>query len=261
MAKARFERNGDVGIIVVADPPLNFISPELVDDIDAAIKEAEQASLRAVLLRAEGEHFSAGAQVAEMFQGVSKSDAKKLLKRFGKLFERTERFPFPTVAAVQGLCLAAGLEMALYCDLIVAADDAQLGLVEAVIGAVPFGGGAQRIAERAGIGRAREIVMTAGIYDAATFERWSIVNRVVPAAELEEQSLALARRLAKGPTRAHAATKRVLRAYLEEGTDAADEVLRDVAPPLFESEGPARKAIVQGTRMRRWFDVRQAQHH
>ena len=236
MAKVRFERDGDVGIITIADPPLNLVGPELVDDLEKRIGEVESTPLRALLLRAEGENFSAGANVGDMFQDRSAQEAHALLTRIAGLLRRFEALPFPTLAAVQGLCLAGGLEMVLVCDLAWAADSAQLGLVEAVIGAIPFGGGAQRVAERAGPARAREIVMGAGMYDAATFERWNIINRVVPAAELGASSLRYAHRLASGPTRAHAATKRVVREYLDQGIRAADRMIPDVAAPLFETE-------------------------
>ena len=98
-----------------------------------------------------------------------------MIRRFGEI-------PIPTVAAVQGLCLAAGLEVALSCDLIWAAEGCNLGLVEAVIGATPFGGGTQRLVARAGAGRAAEAVLTARAYPAETMLDWGVVNRVVPAA-------------------------------------------------------------------------------
>jgi len=235
MTKARFERDGDVGILTIADPPLNLVGPELVDDLERGIEEAHRAQIRALLLRAEGANFSAGAQVAEMFQDLSAAQAHVLLCRVGKLLARCEQLPFPTLAAVQGLCLAGGFEMALACDIVWAADSAQLGLIEAVIGAIPFGGGSQRVAARAGVARASEMVMSASIYDVATLERWNVINRVVPAAQLSEKSLHFVQRLAAGPTRAHAASKRVLREYLDHGVRAADQLIPDIAAPLFET--------------------------
>ena len=91
---------------------------------------------------------------------------------------RLEALEIPTLALVHGLCLTAGLEISLGCDLIWAAESAKFGLVEAVVGLTPGAGGTQRMAERAGPGRAREFVMTGGLFDAATLERWSVVNRV-----------------------------------------------------------------------------------
>jgi enoyl-CoA hydratase/carnithine racemase len=236
MAKARFEQDADVGIVTLTDPPLNLVSRAMLDDLEAALDAAHRTEIRALLVRADGEHFSAGAHVADMFQNRSAADAHALLCRVGRMLARCEQLPFPTLGAVNGMCLAGGLEIVLSCDLAWAADDAQLGLVEAVIGAIPFGGGAQRLAERAGPARAREIVMTAGIYDAPTFERWNIINRVVPAADLREKSLRFAHRLAAGPTRAHMASKRVVRAYLDSGIRAADQLIPDLAAPLFETD-------------------------
>src|SRR2546422_10424643 len=92
-------------------------------------------------------------------------------------------------------------------------------------------GGVQRLAERAGPSRAREIIYTAEQYDAATFERWNIVNRVVPDDTFESQTRAFAERLANGPTLAYAAGKRIVRACLEGGARAADRVVDGVAAP------------------------------
>jgi enoyl-CoA hydratase/carnithine racemase len=103
-------------------------------------------------------------------------------------------------------------------------------------------GGTQRIAERAGPARARELVMSGGLYDAATLERWNVVNRVLPDAELADSSLRFAQRLAAGPTRAHHATKRVVRAFLEHGVRGADDVTAAIGAPLFET-GDLRQAV------------------
>ena len=162
---------------------------------------------------------------------------------------RIEALPVPTLALVHGVCLTAGLEIALGCDMIWAAESARFGLVEAVVGLTPGAGGTQRIAERAGPARAREFVMSAGTYEAATLERWNVVNRVVPDGELLEKGMRFAHRLAAGPTRAHGATKRIVRAYLDGGTNRADEVTPDAAGGLFETEdlrGAVRSFLAEG---------------
>jgi enoyl-CoA hydratase/carnithine racemase len=97
-------------------------------------------------------------------------------------------------------------------------------------------GGPQRMAERAGPARARQFVMTGGLYDAATMESWGVVTRVYPDAEFEERSRALARKLAEGPTKAHAATKAIIRAQKEGGARAADEIVPALAGALFATE-------------------------
>ena len=149
---------------------------------------------------------------------------------------RLEQLEIPTLALVHGLCLTAGLEVALGCDVIWAAESARFGLVEAVVGLSPGAGGTQRMAERAGPGRAREFVMSGALYDAATLERWNVVNRVLPDDELHTNGMRFAKRLASGPNRAHAATKRIVRAQLEGGTDAADRLTTRIFAGLFETE-------------------------
>ena len=95
------------------------------------------------------------------------------------LTRRVERLECPVVFAAHALCLTWAFELALACDLIVAAESAAFGLVETVVGLTPAMGGTQRLAERAGSGRAREFVMTGRPFDAATMERWGVVNRVL----------------------------------------------------------------------------------
>jgi enoyl-CoA hydratase/carnithine racemase len=224
MAKVRFELAGDVGEIVLDDPPLNLFSLELARDLIAATAEASESSARAILVRAEGDNFSAGANV-EIFLDRDEVAARELIEEFLPAIRRFAEIEVPTVAAVRGLCLAAGLEVALSCDLIWAAEGTQLGLVEAVIGATPFGGGTQRLVARAGAGRAAEAVLSARAYPAETMLDWGVVNRVVPAGELLEKARAFAQRLAAGPTLAHAATKRMIRLAVDEGVDAADAEL------------------------------------
>ena len=235
MDKVRFEISGSLGILTLTNPPLNLFSGEVIEDLRAVVDHIQQTPLRALLVRAEGKIFSGGADVS-IFQGRTPSEARARFTSHLRLIAELEELPFPTVAAVHGLCLAAGLELALACDLIWAAASARFGQVEASIGTTTLLGGVQRLAERAGPSRAREIIYTADQYDAATFERWNIVNRVVPDDAFAAQTRAFAERLASGPTLAYAAGKKIVRAYLESGVRAADMVVDQVAPPLFDSE-------------------------
>lgn len=244
--KVRFEVSDSLGILTLANPPLNLLSEELIEDLRAAVSAVKQAPLRALLLRAEGKVFCAGADVSA-FKGKTGSDARQRFTTHLRMIADLEELPFPTLAAVQGMCVGGGLELVLACDLIWAAASARLGQLEATIATTTLLGGVQRLAERAGPARAREIIYTADAYDAATFERWNIVNRVLPDDALESETRAFAQRLASGPTLAYAAGKRMVRAYLEGGTRAADKVVDEVAPPLFQSEDmrAAVAALVQ----------------
>jgi enoyl-CoA hydratase/carnithine racemase len=235
MDKVRFETSGSLATLTLVNPPLNLFDGELIADLRAAVTEVKRTPLRALLVRAEGKVFSGGADVS-VFKGTLPAEARERFTSHLRLIADLEELPFPTLAAVQGLCIAAGLELALACDLIWAAASARFAQAEASIGTTTLLGGVQRLAERAGPSRAREIIYTAEQYDAATFERWNIVNKVVPDEAFESQTRAFAERLANGPTLAFAAGKRIVRSYLDGGIRLADQVVDEVAPPLFESE-------------------------
>jgi len=235
MAEVRFSVEGGVGEIVLADPPLNLFGLELARGMAEAATQARDSDARAILVRAEGDNFSAGANVA-MFLDRDEAAARELIEEFIPAIRRFAEIAVPTVAAVQGLCLAAGLEVALSCDLIWAAEGCNLGLVEAVIGATPFGGGTQRLVARAGAGRAAEAVLTGRPYPAEKMLEWGVVNRIVPAAELHEKARAFTERLAAGPTVAHAATKRMIRTTVDEGVEAADAALPAEGAKVMASE-------------------------
>jgi enoyl-CoA hydratase len=231
----RFERHGDVGVVVVDSPPLNLWTPELQRDLEAALDRADSDGVRALLLRAEGRAFTGGVDVRH-FRGKTPDEADEIFQGLVRVVHRLEDMPIPTLSSVHALCLTWGLEMSLGCDLIFAAESARFGLVEKVVGLTPAGGGTQRIAERAGPARAREFVMTGALYDAATLERWNVINRVLPDDSLAGQSMAFAEELAAGPTLAHAATKRLVRAQLDEGTRGADARIREIASALFATQ-------------------------
>jgi enoyl-CoA hydratase/carnithine racemase len=235
MNKVRFETSGALGFLTLANPPLNLFDEELIEDLRTAVNQARQAPIRALLVRAVCRVFSAGADVS-IFKGRTAIEARDRFTRHLRTIADIEELPFPTVAAVQGLCIAAGMELMLACDLVWAAASARFSQAEASIGTTTLLGGVQRLAERAGPARAREIIYGADQYDAATFERWNIVNRVVPDEVFESETKALVARLARGPTVAYATGKKIVRAYLEDGTRRADRLVDEIAPALFETE-------------------------
>ena len=221
----RLERDGAVASIVLDSPPLNLFSEDVFSGLVSCISELESADdVRCVDVNLFQRLVDAGEEGS---------------RTFGELLgpvRRLEALPFPTLALVHGLCLTAGLEVALGCDLIWASESAQFGLVEAVVGLTPGAGGTQRMAERAGPARAREFVMTGGLFPASTMEHWNVVNRVVGDDEIHEKGMRFAQRLADGPTKAHAATKRIVRGFLEGGVDGADEITPEVSGGLFDTE-------------------------
>ncbi len=239
--RVRFETEGDVGHIVLDDPPLNLFGRDLCNDLIAAIGEASDSPVRALIVRADGEIFTGGADV-NAFDGLSTAAGDEFFMQLISITQSLEDLPIPTLAVAHSLCLTAGFELSLACDMFWAGESARFGLVEQVVGITPGMGGTQRLAERAGPARAREFVMTGALYDAATLERWNVINRVVPDNELLEKAVKFATRLAAGPTLAHAATKRIVRATVDEGVRGADARVGEIVAPLFETED-AKNAV------------------
>ncbi|MGY4623406.1 enoyl-CoA hydratase/isomerase family protein [Bradyrhizobium sp. USDA 4486] len=235
MALVRFEPEDNLGVITIDSPPLNLADNPMFAALVDALDRAESSGVRALLVQAEGDHFGCGVNVKSTFVGLDGRAGRKMLSRGIEMVTRMETLNLPTVCAVQGLCLAAALEIALRCDVIVAAEDAKFAQVEQHIGAATFLGGAHLLAERCGPARAREICFSGEQYDAASFERWNIINRVVPRSALQSEAKRWAKRLADGPTMAHSATKRMIRAFLDQGVRAADAILLDLSPPIFDS--------------------------
>jgi enoyl-CoA hydratase/carnithine racemase len=234
MSEVEFSRADAVGLITFSNPPLNLMTFEMFDAFDAAIDEAATSGIRALVLQSDGEHFMAGANVA-VFKDVPEAEARWRFSRGLPMLHRLEDLPFPTIAAVQGVCAAAGLELALCCDLIICGRSSRFAQVEILIGTSTLLGGVQRLAERCGAARAREIIYEGSQYDADTFERWNIVNRVVADEDVRSSALELAAKYAAGPTRAYAVGKRLVREYCDVGVRSADRVILDIAAPLFET--------------------------
>src|SRR5215204_1427749 len=238
----RLERDGALASMVLDDPPLNLFGPHTYEALMACLDEVEGSDTRALVWRAEGDAFTGGADVNvfnRVVEALESGEGTHEIAGFGQLLgavKRLEALPIPTLALVHGLCLTAGLEVSLGCDMIWASESARFGLVEAVVGLTPGAGGTQRMAERAGPARAAEFVMSGGLYDAATLEQWNVINRVVPDDQLLEKGMRFAYRLADRPTLAHRATKRIIRPYRAGGVDRADEVTPGVFAELFASE-------------------------
>jgi enoyl-CoA hydratase len=236
MSLVPLERD-EAGLAVASfdNPPLNLFNRQLLEDLGAAIAAVEADPPRALLFRAEGRAVSGGVDVHE-FEGLTPQRASELWDELIGMVERVEALPLPVVFAAHALTLTAAFELALGCDLVLAARSAQFGLVEKVVGLTPSMGGTQRLAERAGSGRARHFVMSGELFDAEELERWGVVNLVFDDEGFGDRARAYAANLAAGPTKAHAMTKHILRCFREGGVPAADQAVREDAGELFATE-------------------------
>ena len=233
---ARLERDGaGLATITLDSPPLNLFDQRMIDDLRAAIDAVAAEPPRALLIRAEGRAVSGGVDV-QVFSGLTPEQGSLLWDELLRMVEKVEELPAPVVFAAHALTLTAGFELALACDLIVASPKAKFGLVEKVVGLTPSMGGTQRLAERAGSGRARHFVMSGDVFDAEEMERWGVVNLLYADEGFDAAARALAAELAAGPTQAHAMTKLILRRFREGGIPAADEAVRIDAAELFGTE-------------------------
>jgi enoyl-CoA hydratase/carnithine racemase len=232
---ARLEREGEIATITLDSPPLNLFDQRMIDDLRAAVDAVAAEPPRALLIRAEGRAVSGGVDV-HVFAGLTPEQGSRLWDELLVMIEQVEGLPAPVVFAAHALTLTAAFELALACDLIVASPRAKFGLVEKVVGLTPSMGGTQRLAERAGSGRARHFVMSGGIFGAEEMERWGVVNLIYGEDEFEARTRALVAELGDGPTKAHAMTKHILRRFREGGIPAADEAVRTDAAELFATE-------------------------
>ena len=195
------EKQGRVAIVTVNRPEVrNALDNATVEEIDAILGQLEaDAAIRVVIFTGAGDKaFIAGADIRE----VARRDirlGREETRRRQQVYDRIAAAPFASIAAVNGFCLGAGLELALGCTLRVAAATARFAAPEINLGIIPGGGATQRLPRLVGAGRAMEMVLTGEMIDAQEAHRIGLVNRVVPPEELMPACLALAGQLAAKP--------------------------------------------------------------
>jgi 2-(1,2-epoxy-1,2-dihydrophenyl)acetyl-CoA isomerase len=178
---------------------------------EALTSLAGDAQVRVLVLRGAGEHFSAGGDVKFMRDNpMTAAEGQTRVEAINRAILALARFRAPTIAMVDGAAAGAGCNLALACDVVIASDRARFGEMFARIGLIPDAGGTYFLPRRVGLARAKELVFTGDIIDAREADRIGLVNRVVPAADLERETLALARRIADGPPQVLAAAKALL---------------------------------------------------
>src|SRR5215207_5277453 len=198
----KVEQDGRVAIVILDHPPVNALSQQLLVELEEIYDELDRGDeVRVIVLRGEGEKaFVAGADITEfpalreqVEQAATEGGSARGIQ---KLAARMDAGRTPVVAAIHGYCLGGGLELAMACDIRIAAEDAQLGQPEIKLGLIPGGGGTQRLPRLVGHGRALLLNLTGDFIDAATAERWGLVEKVVPRGQLLDAATELARTIA-----------------------------------------------------------------
>jgi enoyl-CoA hydratase len=186
--RIRLELADGIAVLTVDRPEVrNALDGETVAEFHRALDALEaDPDARVLIVTGGGDRvFVAGADVRSL---LARSNRDVLAGVNNRLFARLEAFPLPTIAAVNGWALGGGLELALACDLRLAADHAKLGLPETGLGIIPGAGGTQRLPRIVGMGHAKEMVLAGTIHDAESAARIGLVNRVVPGGELAAAS-------------------------------------------------------------------------
>ncbi len=192
----RDKEDARLAVVTLKRPDVkNAINKAMVAELTQAFDEMKDVGC--VILTGDGGDFAAGADIAELRE---RKGPESLAAINSGLFAKIEAFAAPVIAAVRGYALGGGCELTLACDIRIAADNAQFGQPEVNLGIIPAAGGTQRLPRIVGLGRAKELVLTGAIIDAAEAYRIGLANKVVPDAELNAAARKLALTiLKKGP--------------------------------------------------------------
>jgi enoyl-CoA hydratase len=234
----RYERRGHTVLLTLDHPPVNVLSRPLLEALSARLDEAEQdLDAHVVVLASAAEKaWGAGANIREMV-GLDPTAARLHGGRGQAVTRKMELLPLPVIAAVNGVCLGGGCELALACDLIVASEDAQFGQPEINLGVMPGWGGTQRLVRRVGEGRARRWIYTGRPVSAQQAAVQGLVDQVVARHELLPTALALADEIATKPPIAIAAAKFAISRAADRSIDEGLAFELDLWSRLFGTRG------------------------
>lgn len=206
-----YKKESAIAILQINRPEvLNAINEEVLEELVPVTEDIiNDDSIRVVILKGNENAFAAGADIKN-FVDYSPQDAHRYISRahagINKLFNLTK----PTIASIAGYTLGGGCELAMACDIRIAADNAFFGLPEINLGIFPGGGGTQRLSRLIGEGKAKELIFLGEIFDSQKALELGLINRLVPLAQLEEKTLKIASKLSKKPPLAVQAAKELI---------------------------------------------------
>ena len=187
-----------VAIITIARPPANALSRGIIAEVNAVLDEVENDdTVRVLVLHGEGRFFSAGADIKEFTEVTSGDEFSKLASNGQQVFERVESFSKPIIAAIHGAALGGGLELAMSCHLRFVTESAKLGLPELQLGLIPGFGGTQRLPRYVGVAKAAEMMFTSEPISGTEAVQWGLANRAFTDEALLEETLKVAKKIAK----------------------------------------------------------------
>ena len=207
----KVEQDGPIALVTIDNPPVNALSAALLDELGGELERLDgDPAVRAIVVRGAGERaFVAGADIKEfpkLREAPREGGSARGIQRIGRQLEGMRT---PVIAAIHGFCLGGGLELAMACDIRVAAEDAELGQPEIKLGLLPGGGGTQRLPRLVGHGRALVMNMTGDSISGAQAYEWGLVERAVARDRLLDAALEIARTLAERSAHALAVIKEI----------------------------------------------------
>jgi 2-(1,2-epoxy-1,2-dihydrophenyl)acetyl-CoA isomerase len=239
------QRGGELRITLNRPEAMNAWNTQLGNDLRTAVEHAAaEESVRAVVVTGAGRAFSSGADLKAGFEPTPDGHPDVLTplrERYHPIIVGLRRMPKPVIAAVNGPAVGIGLSLALAADLVIARESAYFLLAFVNIGLVPDGGSSLFVPERVGMARAAEMAMLGERVDARKALEWGLINRVVADDDFEAEVDALAARLATGPTRSYAGSKRQLNAWLFSRMDAQLELEAEI-----QQESAASGDFIEG---------------
>ena len=236
MGFVNYEAQGAVGLVTINRPEaLNALNPQVLADLKAVFEGIDQNAIRCVVVTGAGEKsFVAGADIGSM-SVMTKSEGEAFGKMGNDVFRMIETFPIPVIAAVNGFALGGGNELAMCCDFRICSDNAMFGQPEVGLGITPGFGGTQRLARLVGPGMAKQLVYTAANIKADEALRIGLVNAVYPQAELMENAMKLAGKIARNAPIAVRNCKKAINEGLEVGMDEAVVIEEKLFGACFET--------------------------
>ncbi|MCP3973432.1 MAG: enoyl-CoA hydratase/isomerase family protein [bacterium] len=207
MSLVEYTTEGAVALVTLNRPPVNALNAELAMDIAAALAEASDPAIRALVIRGS-KHFAAGADIGRFVDAFSSDSNEEMASEVAQTIVQLEEMAKPTIAAISGYALGGGLELAMGADFRYMAEDAKVGQPEINLGIIPGAGGTQRLPRIVGYQRAKEMNFSGRHVGAAEALELGLADKVVSREQLLEVAMADAAKWAAGPTLGYAAVKR-----------------------------------------------------
>jgi enoyl-CoA hydratase len=218
------EIKDNVGVVKMNRPDaMNALNDQTLSELKEAISQLkDDDAVRVIIITGEGKAFVAGADIAEM-KDMTAEQAEEFSRTGQKVFNRIAKIKKPVIAAVNGFALGGGCELAMACDIRVASEKAKLGQPEVNLGVIPGFAGTQRLSRLVGPAKAKELIFTADMVDAQTAHSIGLVNQVVPAEQLMDACMEMAKKIASKGPKAVRLAKKVVNEGVEEKLEKGSE--------------------------------------